>query len=364
LHRAQSGGTWKFVAALLVVLGSAATAQATRIADVTHLQGRRQNTLLGYGLVIGLAGTGDGGKYAASILQLQSLLAKFEIPVPAAALADTKNVAIVMIEATLPDNGVREGDRVDVRISSTGAAKSLFGGNLVSTPLQGPGLDRIYAFASGPVRLTDPKVKTTGIISGGAVMEADVIHNYISEEWEITLVLEDVYASFALASVISEIVNENASEIGQLRRIARAVGPKNVIVTIPEEERVNPADFIGRVENAELLMPPMEARVVINRRTGTIVISENVEVGPAVISHNGMSIMTRQPAPMPTQEEPLEKEEYVASVDAPQRGHTGARLQELVDALNQLSVPSKDIIEIIENLHRLGKVTGKLLIVE
>jgi len=284
--------------------------------------------------------------------------------VPASALTDTKNVAIVMIEATLPDNGVREGDRVDVRVSSTGAAKSLQGGNLVSTPLQGPGLDRIYAFASGPVRLTDPKLKTAGNITGGAVMEADVIHNYISEDWEVTLVLEDVHASYALASVIAEILNENASEIGQLRRIARAVGPKNVVVTIPEEERGNPADFIGRIENAELLMPPAEARVVINRRTGTIVISENVEVGPAVISHNGMSIMTRQPPPNPTQDDPLTKEEFVASVDAPKRDHTGARLQELVDALNQLNVPSKDIIEIIENLHRLGKVTGKLVIVQ
>lgn len=347
-------------AALLV---GAQGAQATRIADVTHLQGRRSNQLIGYGLVIGLPGTGDGGKYAASILQLQTMLAKFEIPVPASALTDTKNVAIVMVEATIPDNGVREGDRIDIRVNSSGAAKSLAGGHLVPTPLQGPGLDKVFALASGPIRLTDPKVKTSGIVSDGATMEADVIHNYINEDWQITLVLEDVHASHALASVIAQMINEGASEIGQLQRVAIAAGPKNVIVEIPDAERVNPADFIARVESTELLMPPGEARVVINRKTGTIVIDESVEIGPAVISHNGMSITTT-PTPPGGAAEPVPETRYAASINAPRTDHGGARLRELVDALNQLSVPSKDIIEIVENLYRLGKVKGKLVIVE
>ena len=148
-------------------------------------------------------GTGDGGKYLPSILQLQAMLEKFEIPVPLVALKDTKNVAIVMIEATIPENGVREGDRIDVRVNSVGAAKTLAGGHLVMTPLQSIGLDRVLAFASGPIRLQDVKVGTSGIVKDGATMEADIIHNYISEEWEITLVLEDVHASHALASVIA-----------------------------------------------------------------------------------------------------------------------------------------------------------------
>ncbi len=352
-----------FTAAVLLLAG-APIAQATRIADVTHLQGRRNNQLVGYGLVVGLPGTGDGGKYAASILQLQTMLSKFEIAVPASALADTKNVAIVMVEATIPDNGVREGDRIDVRVNSSGSSKSLIGGHLVPTPLQGPGLDRIFAMASGPIRLTDPKVKTSGIVSVGATMEADVIHNYISEDWQITLVLEDVHASHALAAVIAQMINEGVSEIGQLQRVALAVGPKNVVIEIPEAERANPADFIARVENTELLMPPGEARVVINRKTGTIVIDEEVEIGPAVISHNGMSITTT-PGPQPgAAEPPLSETKYAASIQAPRIDHRGARLRELVDALNQLNVPSKDIIEIVENLHRLGKVKGKLVIVE
>jgi flagellar P-ring protein precursor FlgI len=347
-----------------LVLCVAAPLQATRVADVTHLQGRRQNQLVGYGLVIGLPGTGDGGKYIASILQLQAMLQKFDIPVPPNALIDTKNVAIVMLEATIPENGVREGDRIDVRVNSTGAAKSLGGGYLVATPLQGPGLDRVFAFANGPVRLPDPKVKTSGIVVQGATMEADVIHNYISEDWEITLVIEDVHASHALASVIAQVINENASEVGQIRKLAAALGPKNVAVIIPEEERSNPADFIARIESTELLMPNGEARIVINRQTSTIAIGEGVEIGPAVISHKGMSIMTTQPPPEATVEQPIVKEQFAAAIEAPKRGAGNAKLRELVDALNQLNVPSNEIIEIVENLHRLGKINAKLVIVE
>lgn len=349
---------------VLIALVAAAPAAATRVADITHLQGRRDNRLVGYGLVIGLPGTGDGGKYLASILQLQSMLSKFEVPVPASALSDTKNVAIVMVEAVLPDNGVREGDRIDVRVNSSGAAKSLLGGHLVPTPLQGPGLDRVFAFAGGPIRLPDPKVKTSGIVVGGATMEADVIHNYIAEDWTISLVLEDVHASFAMASVVAQMINESVSEVGQLRRIARAAGPKEVVVQVPESERFDPAEFIARVESTELLMPPTEARVVINRKTGTIVIDEAVELGPAVIAHNGMSIVTRMPPPKPTDETPVIEEQHAASILAPNPDGRGAKLRELVDALNRLSVPAEDIIEIVESLYRLGKVKGKLVVVE
>jgi flagellar P-ring protein FlgI len=361
----------RLVAVALAILAIATPVWATRIADVTHLKGRRQNTLMGYGLVIGLPGTGDGGKYLPSILQLKSMMEKFEIPIPPAALADTTNVAIVMVEATLPENGVREGDRVDVRVHSTGAAKSLQGGYLVPTPLQGPGLDRIFAFAAGTIRLPDSKVKTSGVIVGGGTLEEDVIHNYIvfNEEtkgYEFTLVLEDVHASSALSAVIAQMVNEGASEVGQIRRLARPAGPKNVIVQIPEAEMSNPFEFIARVEATELVMPPGEARIVINRQTQTIVVGEGVEIGPAVIAHNGMTITTVPAAPAATSQPaaaPAQPEQrYAVAIDAPPHKPGRAKLKDVVDALNQLNVPAKDIIEIIEELHRSGKITGKLVI--
>ena len=345
--------------AVLLILVSAGPAAGTIIADVTHLQGRRQNTLIGYGLVVGLPGTGDGGKYAASIRQLQSMLEKFEVPVTQAELANTKNVAIVWVEATLPENGVREGDTVDVQISSVGSAKSLLGGVLVSTPLQDVGRDLVFAFARGPVRVPDLKQKTKATVVNGAVMEEDVVHNYIDCAGEVTLVLEDVHASHALAAVIAQSINEDQSEIGQVRRVAHAIGPKNVIVSIPPEYRGNPAEFIGRVENLELLMPQSEGRIVINRRTRTIAIGDGVEIGPAIIAHGGMTIRTTTPEIKPTVENPIIEEKRAVQIGGG-RGR-GTKLRELVDKLNQLNVPAEDIIEIVENLYRTGKIRGKLV---
>ncbi len=347
-------------AALLLLLVLAPAARATIVADVTHLKGRRQNTLMGYGLVVGLNGTGDGDKYAASIRQLQSMLSKFEVPVRQDELKNTKNIAIVWVQVDLPDNGVREGDAVDVQISSVGAAKSLAGGTLIPTPLQGPGLDRIFAFASGPIRVTDAKKQpTTGLIPGGAILEEDIVHNYINENGAITLVIEDVHASHALAAIIAQSINEDQSEIGQVRRVAIPVGPKNVVVSIPPEYHANPAEFIGRVESLELLMPQGEGRIVINRRSRTIAIGEGVEIGPAIIAHGGMTIRTTIPPPAPTPDNPIIEEKHAVEIGSSPTG--GTRLQDLVDRLNQLSVPAEDIIEIIENLHSTGKIRGKLI---
>ena len=111
-------------------------------------------------------------------------------------------------------------------------------------------------------------------------------------------------------------------------------------------------------------MPAGEARIVINRKTGTIAIGEDVEIGPAVISHNGMSIMTTQPPPMPSPDQPVVQEQHAIAIEAPRNQRGAAKLQELVAALNQLNVPANEIIEIVENLHRLGKINAKLVIVE
>lgn len=342
-----------------VIAAASTGAQATSIGDVSHLKGRRSNTLMGYGLVVGLSGTGDGGKYSASIRQLQAMLSRFEIPVTQEELTDTKNVAIVWVEVKLPENGVREGDSVDVQVSAVGSSKSLANGRLIPTPLQGPGLDRIFAFAQGPVRVLDPKLKSTGVITNGAVLEEDVIHSYINENWEFTLVLEDVHASHALASAISQAINEDQSEVGQVRQVARAIGPKNVVVDIPLEYRFSPADFIGRVEGLELLMPAGEGRIVINRRTETIIVGEGVEMGPAAIVHGGMTIRMTTPEPKPTEQNPKITDTFAAPLDTTNTG--GPKLQDLVDKLNQLNVPAKDIIEIVENLYRTGKIRGKLV---
>lgn len=347
--------------ALATLCGSIAASAQTTISDVTHLKGRRVNTLTGYGLVVGLNGSGDGGKYAPSIRAMVAMLAKFNIPVAVDELGKSKNVALVWVDVTLPDNGVREGDQVDVKLSAVGEAKSLMGGRLVTTPLQGPGLDAIFAFAQGAVRVTDPKNEpTTGTIVNGAVMEEDIVHNYINNLGQITLVVEDVHASHALASVIEQTINEDVSEIGQIRRIAMAQGPKNVLVQIPTEYFSNPVGFIGRIEGLEMLMPRGESRIVINRRTETISIGANVEIAPTVIVHEGMTITTATPTPTPTEDDPRIDVERAVGIGT--TGTGGTKLRELVRRLNLLNVPARDIIEIIENLYANGQIRGKLVV--
>jgi len=347
------------IVAAVSALWCGAPALATKISDVTHLKGRRENRLQGLGLVLGLAGTGDGGKYAPSIQALGSMLQKFEDTVPLLALRETKNVAIVSVEVVLPDNGVREGDRVDVQVSAIGACKSLQGGRLLITPMQGPDLKSVFAMASGPLELNDLKAPTTAIVRQGATMEADIFHHYI-DGGRITLVLEDSQASWALASTIAQTINEETSDSGRLARIARAIDPKNVEVLIPQNEARDPAAFIASIEGIELFMPASEARVAINRRKGTVVITGEVEIGAVLVSYNGMTISTVQPPPDPTPDNPLVTEKFVSVLDPEKRG--SAKLRDLVDSLNALHVPAKDLINIIEDLQRSGKLHAKLLV--
>lgn len=346
---------------MLILAVAAAPALATRVGDVTHLQGRRDNRLQGMGLVIGLPGSGDGGKYAPAIQALASMLKRFENAVPPEALRETKNVAIVSLEVILPDHGVREGDRVDVQVSAIGAAKSLAGGRLLIAPLQGPDLRGVFALASGPVQVHDAKVGTTGVVRLGATMEADVTHFYI-EQGKATLVLDDAHASWALANTIAQLVNEEISGSGRLQRLARAVDPKNVEVMLPPAALAEPAAFLASIESIELFMPPGEARVTINRRKGTVVLTGEVEIGPALVSYNGMTISTVRPEPTPTADNPITELKTVAVVDPARVG--SAKLQDLVDALNALRVPARDLISIIEELHRSGKLHAKLLVEE
>ncbi|MFQ6048822.1 MAG: flagellar basal body P-ring protein FlgI [Phycisphaerae bacterium] len=373
------------LAVVMVAAALAGSAEAVRIGDITRLKGRRQNKLVGLGLVVGLKGSGDGGRYMPAMRPLASLLKRFNDPAfSVAELENAKNVAIVHVEATLPDNGVREGDRVDVQVSSIGAAKSLLGGRLVLTPLQGPSPQaaEVMALASGPVVVPDTRVPTTGLVHQGATMERSVLHSYVvrADELEqphpplpadghyITLVIDDAHASWAMAATIAMSINDRFASPGRSEPLAVAADPKNVIVRVPPEELQDVAGFIGSIESHDLIaedvMEATEARVKINRTTGTIVITGEVEISPAVITHKGLTIRTVSPPVQPTAMNPMiEQQQWVAL--NPGRIGTAKQTQKLADlvqALNQLKVPVEDRIAIIEELHKTGKLHAKLIV--
>ena len=175
---------WKrWLGAVLLILAVPASAMAVKVGDITDLQGSRINRLVGYGLVVGLKGSGDGGKYAPTMRALAQAHRRFANPILTLdELKGAKNVAIVEVEATLPRDGFREGERVDVKVASVGAAKSLLGGRLLLTPLVGPHPDDprgAMALAGGPLQLEDPEVPTVARIARGATLEQSWIHNYL-----------------------------------------------------------------------------------------------------------------------------------------------------------------------------------------
>ncbi|HVT90799.1 MAG TPA: flagellar basal body P-ring protein FlgI [Tepidisphaeraceae bacterium] len=344
---------------ILVVLLSAIPVYAVKVADITRIGGQRSNVLTGLGLVYGLKGTGDGGSFLPAIRPLASMLTKFADPATIGELGNVQNVALVSLTATVPSNGVRDGDHIDVYVTSLGGAASLRGGRLFVTPMQGPlSGSGIFALSEGPLVLEDPSTPTVAVVKGGCVMEADLPAKYV-ENGKFTLILEDPAASWTTASTIAKIINDAGDgDVGET--LAVAIDPKNVIVTIPKSERDRPDSFISRVQRLPVPMLPTEARVTVNDRTGTIIMTGDVEISPVVISHKGLTITTINPQPIPTQRTPVISERGVVALDTTNQG--GGKLQDLVNALDQLRVPSEDRIAIVKELYKTGKLHAKLII--
>ena len=340
------------------VLGLARRAQAVKIADITRIDGQRSNTLTGLGLVYGLKGTGDGGDFMPAIKPLVSMLRKFNDPAAVADLAKVQNVAVVSLTATIPRNGVRAGDRIDVYVTSIGAAGSLRGGRLFICPMQGPIPDGgVFAMSEGPVTVEDPSTPTVGLVKGGCVMEVDLQQKYI-DRGQFKLILEDPAASWTTASMIARTINGAESENGET--IAFANDPKEVVVNIPPAERERPDSFISRIQQLGIPIVATEARVQINERTGTLIVTGDVEISPVVISHKGLTITTINPPPQPTARTPVVNSKNVVSLDTVSAGQN-AKLQDLVNALEQLKVPVDDRIIIVKELYKTGKLHAKLV---
>src|SRR5882762_219256 len=217
------------IAFITILLAFASAASAVKVGDITRLSGERSNVLTGLGLVVGLRGTGDGGDFAPAIRPLAAMLGKFNDRAELRELGNVANVALVSVTAVLPPRTVRNGDKIDVYVSSLGAATSLKGGRLLIMPLQGPTPDSgIFAMAQGATVLEDATVPTHALIPGGAVMEADLPAQVI-QKGRLTLILNEPAASWTTASTIAKIIND-AEGTGETMAIA--VDSKNVVVTL------------------------------------------------------------------------------------------------------------------------------------
>ena len=268
--------------------------------SVCHVKGQEENTIQGMGIVVGLKGTGDSGTYLPTIRSVAKVMSLMEIPTGKSGTAgllelkDTKNVALVIVSAIIPAAGGREGDKLDCVVSSVGSAKSLSGGRLFLTPLVGPDPrnHRVLAFADGPVTLEDPTQTTSGRIHDGCRLEEEFFNVFV-KNGKITLVLEKNHADFQVAQDVVDVVNSQLRlQAASSAPMARAINQGNIEVIIPPQYSDDPVSFVSQVLALPLMEPRTGARVVVNERSGSVIISGDVEIGAVAVTHKNIVIET------------------------------------------------------------------------
>jgi flagellar P-ring protein precursor FlgI len=357
---------------LLALLGLVAVCDGlvTRVKDIATISGVSEHKLMGYGLVVGLDGSGDSSRSIFTARSLANMLERFGVQVDADEMT-VKNVAAVMVVAELPANA-GAGAEIDVLLSSLGDAESLQGGTLLATPLRGGDGD-VYALAQGPVSIggfnisagRDEIQRNHPVVGrvpgGGSVIKS--VRSQALDRRQICLVLHnpDYTTACRLAAAIDGHVGEGTG---------RALNSSMVQVTVPP----NTADMVQFITGIEQLTiePDSPARVVINERTGTVVIGEAVRIAPVAISHGSLTIRVRgewqvsQPPPLsyegttevvPNEEIEISEGE-MGVVALPPQGN----LNELVTALNALGVKPRDLIAIIQALEAAGALEAEVTI--
>lgn len=328
---------------------AAQAAVSVKIKNLATLGGVRDNQLIGYGLVTGLNGTGDGTRARFTLQSISNMLQRFKVTIDPSQIR-VNNVASVLVTASLPPYA-REGSKLDVHISSIGDAESLEGGILLMTPLFGPD-GKMYAAAQGPVttggrnqRGGGSQVKNhtlTALLPNGGIVER-ALPSQFNPDGSIQLLL--AAPDFITASRVVATINLQFSQ-----DIARAVDPQTIDVAIPPQFQTDPVTFIAVVEDLAV-EPETPARIVINERTGTIVMGEAVRIGKVAVSHGNLSVSVKDK----TNPAVMAAERVVSFADAP-------TVDDVVKALNAVGAQPRDIISILEAFRASGALYAELVL--
>lgn len=360
------------LALVFAIIGVPAAAGPVRLKDVASLQGVQSTPLIGYGLVVGLNKTGDRRQTLFSARTLANMLERFGVSVPGIAIK-IENVAAVLVTADMPPFA-RSGVRLDVMVSSVGDARSLQGGTLLATGLRGPD-GSVVALAQGPLSIggfgggkggnsVQVNHLTAGRVPGGGVVQV-ASRVQLQQASEITLSLRE--PDFVSARRIAEAIN---AELGD--GAANAADAASVTVRVPAPYQSALADLMARLEPITVTVDEV-ARVVINERTGTVVVGAHVTLGPAAVAHGNLSvrISTRydvsQPAPFSDKGKTVVVPQQNVDV---QEGDAkliafdeGATLHDVVRALNALGASPRDIIAVLQALKAAGALKAELVII-
>ena len=345
---------------------------AERIKDITSIQGVRENQLIGYGLVVGLDGTGEKTLYTEQTFR--TMLTRFGINVPQGIQLKLKNSAAVAIHASLPAFA-KTGQTIDITVSSLGEAKSLRGGTLLMTPMRGVD-GKTYAIAQGNLVVggfgiqggDGSKVsvnhQTVGRIPNGATVEQTVMTNFASSEF-LTLNLNepDFTTAVRLAKAINEYIGPNT---------ARPLDQTSIQINAPRDtaQRIS---YLSVIENIQVKPAESQGKVIVNSRTGTIVIGKNVNLKEAAVAHGNLIVKIKETQEV-SQAEPLARQGTTvvttdSAIEVEQEDSRmfhfkpGATLQELVEAVNLVGAAPGDIMAILEALKQAGAISGELIVI-
>ncbi|MFW6386443.1 MAG: flagellar basal body P-ring protein FlgI [Bacillota bacterium] len=368
--------TVSLLAVLVVVPGATEELDndpVVEIGDITRLQGVRTNQLSGYGLVVGLAGTGDSRSQIRD-QSLSNMLERHGIEISSEEV-NSKNVAAVMVTAELPAFS-RSGDNIDVEVSSIGDAETLDGGTLLPTELRAHN-DRVYAVAQGPVATGGFSVEeggdsvrenhtTVAEIPNGALVEREV--DMRLDDRKLSLLLDD--SSMDNAKMIAEAINHEFMEENEDRSVARPVDGKEIRVEVPEMYRNRVVEYVSDINNLEV-RPSIEPKVVISERTGTVVFTHNVRISTVAVSHGNLTVTvtTSEDASQPpafsegetevTEETEIEVEREEGHMEIVEGKGT---ISDLVNALNTIGASPDDIITIMREIKSAGALHAELVI--
>jgi flagellar P-ring protein precursor FlgI len=358
--------------ALFLLILMAETAQAARVKDLVNIRGVRNNQLIGFGLVIGLAGTGDSATNVFfSIQTVVNMLKAMGITVPAGQVNQLqfKNVATVMVTADLPAFA-RQGDRLDVLVSSVGDAKSLQGGTLLMTPLKGAD-GSTYVVSQGPLSIGGFSVQgqnrgvqknhlQVGRISNGGLIEKELFSDFNKKSM---IELSTKATDFTTAARIAKAINRAMKD-----DLASAMDGRTIRIRVPKFYKNNATGFVTKIEGLQV-DPDTAARVIIDERTGTIVMGENVLISTVAVAHGGLFVQIRED-PIAIQPEPLSEGETailprtrVAIEEGQDRllvVPKGIGIGDVVNALNSIGVTPRDLISILQAIKASGALHAEL----
>jgi len=357
-------------AALLMLAAPLDTCGAARIKDIANINGVRPNILIGYGLVVGLKGTGDKNSTIFTNQTLSNMLEKMGVIVDPT-VTKVANVAGVMVTAEMPPFA-KAGNRLDVVVSSLGDATTLEGGVLMMTPLKG-GDGRTYAVAQGPLLVGGFAVggqgasvqknhPTVGRVPNGAIVEQEIPYDSFGDALKISLKRPD----FTNARRVVDRIN------GLYRGIASAEDGGTVIVQIPQQMKSDPVKFLSVIESLDI-NPDNYAKIVVDEKTGTIVIGEDVRIATVAISHGNVSVQIKEDKKVSQALPQARGGQTVVTPDTQmnveeEKGHfyyldKGASVKELVDALNAVGLTARDVITILRTIKAAGALQAELEVI-